>query len=484
MASRAPRGPGPADGTDDLFARRLEGPDAPGAPLAERMRPRRLEDIIGQDHLLAPGRFLREAIARGRLPSLILWGPPGSGKTTIARALAAEVSAEFVAFSAVGGTVKEVREIFAEARRRLAENGRRTILFVDEIHRFSKAQQDAFLPHVERGTVTLVGATTENPSFEVIAPLLSRCKVVQLRPLAEQDVRRVVERALADRERGLGGAGVRFEPEALAAIAAASAGDARKALTTAEVAVELAAARAAAAGPSAGDETVGGRVPPAAAAEPLVDRPVVEEALQHKTLLYDRAGDAHYDTVSAFIKSMRGSDPDAALHYLARMVESGEDPLFICRRMVIFAAEDVGNADPMGLLVANAVTDAVRFVGMPEGFIPLAQGVTYLASAPKSNASYRAYLAARADVQAQGPLPVPLHLRNAPTGLMKGLGYGAGYQYPHDHEGGHVADAQYLPDALRGRRYYAPTEHGHERRIAERLRRWRGDPEPGDGQDR
>ena len=322
---------------------------------------------------------------------------------------------------------------------------------MDEIHRFNKAQQDAFLPHVERGTVVLVGATTENPSFEVNAPLLSRCKVVQLHPLEADALTGILRNAVEDPARGLGAAELSVEEETLRVIAEASHGDARRALTTLEIAAELAS----------GGETK------------ELTRELVNESMQQRTLLYDKSGDAHYDTVSAFIKSMRGSDPDASLHYLARMLEAGEDPMFVCRRMVIFAAEDIGNADPMALVVANNVTDAVKLIGMPEAVLPLSQGVCYLATAPKSNTALRAYAAAKRDVTELGPLPIPLHIRNAPTRLMKSLGYGAGYQYPHDFDGGRVEE-QYLPDALAGRRYYEPTDRGFERKIRHRMAEARG----------
>jgi putative ATPase len=435
------------------------------------MRPRSIDEFVGQEHLLGPGRILRQMVESGVLHSLILWGPPGTGKTTLAHLLAGAARAEFVAFTAVLSGVKELREMIAEARDRQALHGRGTILFVDEIHRFNKAQQDAFLPHVEDGTITLIGATTENPSFEVIAPLLSRTRVVVLEPLQPQEIARVLDRALADRDRGLGAAALTLTPDTRDFLAAHAHGDARVALGALEVAASLAGRRG----------------------ERVLTLPLVEESLPQKALLYDKAGDEHYNVVSAFIKSLRASDHDAAVYWLMRMLEAGEDPLFVARRMVIFAAEDVGNADPRALQVAVAAKDAFHFVGLPEGRIPLAQAATYLATAPKSNASYRAMLAAAAAVKEHGALPVPLALRNAPTPLMKKLGYSSGYHYPHDYEGG-VVEQECLPDALAGTRFYEPTERGVEgdirermeraaaaKRVPERMRRRGSTDEPTDG---
>jgi putative ATPase len=410
------------------------------------MRPRTLDEIVGQSHLLGPGRIVREMIESGRLHSLILWGPPGTGKTTLAHLLAQAAQAEFVAFSAVLSGVKELREIVAAAADRQRLHGRGTILFVDEIHRFNKAQQDAFLPHVENGTIVLLGATTENPSFEVIAPLLSRTRVVVLESLDAAAIATLLDRALTDRERGLGALGLTLVAEARDFLAERSHGDARIALGTLEVAASLAQQR--------GVRTL--------------DLPLVEEALQQKALRYDKGGEEHYNVISAFIKGMRASDPDAAIYWLMRMLDAGEDPLFVARRMIIFAAEDIGNADPRALQVAVAAKDAYHFVGHPEGRIPLAQAATYLATAPKSNASYRAMLAAAEAVERHGALPVPLALRNAPTPLMKGLGYGAQYRYPHDYEGG-VTAQQCLPDRLADTTFYAPTDRGHEAVIRERM---------------
>src|SRR6266568_716315 len=436
---------------NDLFAHSAAKAAAKKAPLAERMRPRTLDEYVGQTRLLGPGRLLKQISEGQTLPSLILWGPPGCGKTTLAYLLAQTVQAPFVAFSAVLSGVKELRQIVEVAQEeQLQLPGKPTIVFVDEIHRFNKAQQDAFLPHVEKGLIVLLGATTENPSFEVIAPLLSRAQVVVLEALSPDDLKLLLRRALQDEERGLGAQRLTADEEALAFLAQHAQGDARVALNTLEVAATLAAQK----------ETS------------RIDLELAEEAAQHKALLYDKGGEEHYNVISAFIKSLRGSDPDAAVYWLMRMLEAGEDPLFIVRRMVIFAAEDIGNADPRALQVAVAAKDAVHFVGLPEGRIPMAQAVTYLASAPKSNASYKAMLAAIEDVRQHGALPVPLHLRNAPTPLMKGLGYGAGYLYPHDYEDA-VVEQDYLPERLRARRYYQPSDRGREREIGERLRAWR-----------
>jgi putative ATPase len=434
----------------DLFDHR-EDREREGAPLSERMRPRRASDVVGQQHLLAAGGVLARAIADDRIPSMILWGPPGCGKTTLARTLAAESRAELVPFSAVLQGTPELRKVLEAASEKKKLRGTRTILFVDEIHRWNKAQQDALLPYVERGAVILVGATTENPSFAVNSALLSRARVFKLEPLPAGDVRTLLERALADRDRGLGNLGVTVEPDALDAIAEHAHGDARRALDVLELSVRDAASRGA-----------------------VVDRALVAGALASKTLRYDKSGEEHYNVVSAFIKSMRGSDPDAAIYWLMRMLEAGEEPLFVLRRMLIFASEDVGNADPQAIQVAVAADESFRRLGMPEGLFPIAQCCTYLASTVKSNASYEAFTRAREDVKEHGPLEVPLHLRNAPTKLMKSMGYGDGYRYPHA-EGGHARGATYLPTELAGRRYYEPKDQGFEARIKLRLAKLRGE---------
>ena len=423
----------------DLFD--AQGADALSerAPLAERLRPKNLEEVIGQDHLTGPGGPLRTALERGRIGAVVLWGPPGTGKTTLARALAAEIEGEFVPLSAVTSGVKEVRAALDTARERIKYEGRGTILFVDEVHRFNKTQQDALLPALEEGLVDFVGATTENPSFEITAPLLSRSRVLRLRPLSEEDLT-----ALLDRGRGALKAEV--SPEARTYLLRLSSGDGRRLLNALEAA--------------------------ASAASGQVEVRDVEGVVGEKALRYGR--EEHYDVVSAFIKSVRGGDPDAALHYLARMIEVGEDPMFIARRLVILASEDVGNADPHGLPLAVAAAQAVQLVGMPEGRIPLAQIATYLASAPKSNASYVAVGRALEDVQ-RGPVPeVPMHLRNATTGLMKNEGYGAGYRYAHSDDPEGMNDL-YLPEELTGRVYYKPRESGAEKGIKERLDRWRSE---------
>lgn len=427
----------------DLFDRKAAADTLKEAPLAERMRPRTLAEYVGQEHLLGPGKLLRQLIETDQLTSLIFWGPPGSGKTTLARIIAGATKSHFIFFSAILSGIKEIREIVKEADDIRKFHGKRTILFVDEIHRFNKSQQDAFLPYVERGVFTIIGATTENPSFEVIAPLLSRCKVLVLNPLTEDEIKGILSQALADRERGLGAMDLVIEDDALAFMAEQAGGDARVALNTLETASRLASNGA-------------------------VSLDTAREAVQKKPLLYDKGGEEHYNVISAFIKSMRGSDPDGALYWLARMIEAGEDPIFILRRMVILASEDIGNADPRALQVAVTALQGFQLVGMPEGRIILGQAVTYLATAPKSNASYVGIDAALAEVRKSGALPVPLHIRNAPTRLMKDLGYGAGYRYAHDYAEGYVAQ-DYLPDQIKGRKYYDPAGHGYEKNIKERM---------------
>jgi putative ATPase len=422
----------------------------PMAPLAARMRPRSLDEFAGQERVVGPGSVLRRALDGDQLPSLILWGPPGSGKTSLAIILAAMSGAEFESVSAVSSGVAELRRIMERARDR-RRMGQRTILFIDEIHRFNKAQQDAVLPDVESGNVTLLGATTENPSFEVNAALLSRARVLRLEALDDSALGGLIERAIADPERGLGGGEVVLDAVARDRLISLSGGDARIALDALELAV-------------AATRDSNGRA--------VVDAAAVEGALQSPTLLYDRAGDQHYWLASAFIKSMRDSDPDASVYWLARMLEAGEDPLFCARRMVILAAEDVGLADPAALGVAVAAQQAAHFVGMPEGYLPLAEAALYLATAPKSNSAMRAYTSALEDVRETLHLPVPLHLRNASTPLTRGMGFGSGYRYAHD-EVDSVVDQQHLPDSLEGHRYYVPTDHGAEVEIAARLQRIR-----------
>ena len=420
------------------------------APLAERIRPRTFDEFVGQEELLARGKPLREAIERDLLQSIILWGPPGTGKTTLARIIADTTKARFVSFSAVLAGIKEIREVMGEAERLRRTTGRRTIVFIDEIHRFNKAQQDAFLPRVEAGDIVLIGATTENPSFEVNAALLSRSKVFVLRALTTDEVESIAARALTDAERGLGREKTTVDPRALRAIAMYANGDARAALNLLELSVAAA-------------PVVDGRR--------HVDSARVEQAIQRRALLYDKSGEEHYNLISALHKSMRNSDPDASVYWLARMLEAGEDPLYVARRLVRFASEDIGNADPQALTVAVAAKDAVHFIGMPEGNTALAQCAIYLATAPKSNAVYEAYSRAADDAHNDVAEPVPLHLRNAPTKLMKDLAYGKGYKYAHD-EADAVADMSCLPPALEGRTYYEPTGRGFEKEIKARLDRW------------
>src|SRR5437660_648088 len=412
-------------------------------PLADRMRPRTLEEFVGQEHILAPGKALRLQIERDDPGSIIFWGPPGVGKTTLAKIIARITKASFIEFSAVLAGIKEIKQVMADAEK-ARQYGSRTIVFVDEIHRFNKAQQDAFLPYVEKGNIRLIGATTENPSFEIISALLSRCRVYTLKPLSEEQIVLLLKRALTDAERGLGKINLTAGDTVLDKIAAYASGDARTAYNALEVAAQIAGK--------------GGEV----------TESIVADALQKRVLLYDKAGEEHYNLISALHKSVRNSDADASLYWLARMLEAGEDPLYIARRLVRMAVEDIGLADPQALPLCVAARDAVHFIGMPEGNLALAEAAVYLSVAPKSNALYTAYAEVQGDVERTAAEPVPLHIRNAPTGLMKGLGYGAGYQYAHDLES-KVADMHCLPDNLRDRVYYHPTSEGVEKRIRERL---------------
>jgi putative ATPase len=413
------------------------------------MRPRTLDEFVGQEHLVGPGKPLRTQIERDDTGSLIFWGPPGTGKTTLAQIIAHMTKADFIEFSAVLAGIKEIKQVMADAER-ARQYGTRTIVFIDEIHRFNKAQQDAFLPHVEKGNIRLIGATTENPSFEIISALLSRSRVYVLKPLTEEQIVTLLRRALSDEERGLGGMKLQALDDVLRKIAAYSSGDARAAYNVLEVAASLARSQSA---KEAGAEITGD---------------IVQDALQKRVLLYDKAGEEHYNLISALHKSVRNSDPDAALYWLGRMLEAGEDPLYIARRVVRMAVEDIGLADPNALSLCMAARDAVDFIGMPEGNLALAQAVVYLSVAPKSNALYTAYRDVQQDVERTAAEPVPLHLRNAPTGLMKGLGYGQGYQYAHDVEN-KVADMPCLPDNLRDRIYYHPTSEGTEKHMRERI---------------
>ncbi len=446
----------------------------PGEPLASRMRPRTLDEILGQEHLLAPGRVVRRSIEEDRVTSMILWGPPGSGKTTLAEVIARQTRAHFVALSAVSAGVADLRKVMEDARKLRQFSKQRTILFIDEIHRFNKAQQDAVLPHVERGIVTLIGATTENPSFEVISALLSRCRVFTLRGLSEEHILTILRHALADKERGLGQLGITIDEDALQQIAIFANGDARTALNV----LELAASGTIA---PTGNKVV---EPRSVAPATHITLPLVEEIMQHRALLYDKSGDQHYDTISALHKSLRGSDPDAGLYWLARMLEAGEDPLYIVRRLIRFASEDVGMADPQALLVCVAAQQAVHFVGLPEANLALAQAVVHLATAPKSNALEAAYSRVQEDVQQTRNDPVPLWIRNAPTQLMKDLDCGKDYKYAHDYyKDMQIEDTErpptvqlqeYLPENLKGRRYYEPGHQGKEASIKKWLEKRRG----------
>jgi putative ATPase len=448
----------------DLGAPDLKGKKAAGEktepvskstmPLAARMRPRNFSEYVGQQHIIGEGKVLRKSIEADQLPSIILWGPPGSGKTTLAQVIANVSSSYYVHMSAVTAGVADLRKVVDEARKRRTETGQRTILFIDEIHRFNKSQQDAVLPFVENGEVTFIGATTENPSFEVISALLSRSRVFTLNALTDDEIKTIVERALKDSENGLGPLNVDIAEDALKQLVTMSNGDARIALNAIEM-----AARA---------------VKPDKDGARHVSLVDIEDAMQKRSLLYDKAGDQHYDLISALHKTLRGSDPDAALYWLGRMLEAGEDPLYIVRRLIRFASEDVGMADPQALVVAVAAQQAVHFVGMPEANLALAEAVVYLATAPKSNALYTGYTSVQQDVEKTRNDPVPLHLRNAPTRLMKNLGYGKDYKYAHNYEG-HFVEQQNLPDSMKGKRYYFPTDQGFEKTVMARLKAWWGE---------
>ncbi len=445
----------------DMFEQQFEKDRLREAPLAARMRPSGFDEFVGQERIVGKGRVLRKAIESNRLPSIVLWGPPGSGKTTLAYIVASVTDSFFAPVSAVSAGVADLRRIIEQAKERRKMNRQRTILFIDEIHRFNKAQQDAILPFVEDGTVTLVGATTENPSFEVISPLLSRCQVFTLKPLGADELRIIIYRALKDSLRGLGALKAEMNDEAMEHLIAMSNNDARAALNILEMSVMT--------------------TPPDAGGRRQVSLETIEDTIQHRALAYDKAGEQHFDTISALHKSMRGSDPDASLYWLGRMLEAGEDPLYIARRLVRFASEDVGMADPQALVVAMAAQQAVHFIGMPEGNLALAEAAVYLATAPKSNSLYTAYSQVQEEIKKGTSQSVPLHLRNPVTPLMKGMGYGRDYKYAHDYDG-HFVKQQNLPDGLQGKRFYTPGDQGYEKQVVERLKGWwqeKGKEKPG-----
>ncbi len=437
--------------TLDLFSPKEPSDADASAPLAERMRPKTIAEYIGQSHLLAPGSLLRRSIEEDKLFSMIFWGPPGSGKTTLARILANETKSHFVSFSAVLSGVKEIRQVIDDARQLWESKKKKTILFVDEIHRFNKAQQDAFLPHVESGLITLIGATTENPSFEVIAPLLSRTRVMLLKPFSEEDLTAIVKNALNNEMKGLGKLAIKIDADAVRYIVSLADGDARSVLNNLEAITAV--------------------VQNLPEEKRIITNKLAEETLLKKALLYDKDGEEHYNLISAFHKSLRGSDPDAALYWLGRMLNAGEDPLYIARRMIRFASEDIGNADPQALAITIAAQQAFHFIGLPEGELALAQAAVYLATAQKSNSLYTGYGRVKEIINKTGYLPVPLHIRNAPTKLMKELDYGKDYKYAHDYNDAYVPQ-EYLPDKLQGRKFYYPKESGHEKTIKERMELW------------
>ncbi len=445
--------------TLDLFDQGNSGNVKDAAPLAERMRPQNIYEYIGQKHLLGEGSLLKRAIESDKLFSMIFWGPPGSGKTTLARILANETKSKFVSFSAVLSGVKEIRAVIDEARELLERKSIKTILFVDEIHRFNKAQQDAFLPHVESGLITLIGATTENPSFEVIAPLLSRTRVLVLKPFSEENLLAILEAALKNKQKGLGNIDVKIDANVLRYLVSLADGDARSALNNLEVLVSMVQ--------NLPDD------------QRAISLKFAQDALLKKSLLYDKDGEEHYNLISALHKSLRGSDPDAALYWLGRMLAAGEDPLYIARRMIRFASEDIGNADPQALVVAVAAQQAFHFIGLPEGELALAQAAVYLATAPKSNALYVGYGKVKNTINTKGYLPVPLHIRNAPTKLMKDLDYGKDYKYAHDYEESYVPQ-DYLPEEIKGELFYQPKGVGFEKTIKERLNYWRNKKKEGE----
>ena len=435
----------------DMFEQKAEEQKMQEAPLATKMRPTSLATFVGQEHVIGPGRVLRKAIESGKIPSVILWGPPGCGKTTLAYIVANDTDSHFSPVSAVSASVADLRRIIDEAKGRRQMNMQRTILFIDEIHRFNKTQQDAVLPYVEDGTITLIGATTENPSFEVTSPLLSRCRVIPLKPLTEEELTVILMRALKDSLRGLGNFNVEVDNDAWGHLITMSSNDARIALNTLEIAAMS--------------------TPPDEEGKRHVTLPTIEDALQHRALAYDKAGEQHYDTISALHKSMRGSDPDGSLYWLARMLEAGEDPMYVARRLVRFASEDVGMADPQALVVAMAAQQAVHFIGMPEGNLALAEAAVYLATAPKSNSLYEAYSRVQEELKQGTSESVPMHLRNPVTGLMQALGYGEGYKYDHDYPE-HFAGQQHLPDSKQDKRFYIPSDQGYEQEVSDRLKDW------------